>query len=115
MDKKYLLSLALVGSLGLNAAQLTMIGTSHASEPQAKPAQCRVVYTTAKFTSRTGAQMASDCCANIDATEGLTGADKCALSDITGLSLFRNDSENPTGVTLTGQANLAGDWTRATP
>lgn len=111
----YLLSAALVGSLGLNAAQTGAIGSAHASEARTKPVEGRAVYSITQAKAATGAQMAAAACAAIDADEGLSGEDVCRIADLCSLELHFCDDAHPGEAVLVGRAKLQGTWTRAVP
>ena len=96
----YALSAALVGSLGLNAAQLGAIGTAKAGRVESQRVESAAVYTKAQVASATGAQMANNGCALIDAEYELTGDDVCTIDDIRLISLHLQHEGDPDAVLI---------------
>lgn len=113
----YLLSLALVGSLGLNAIQAGVIGTAHAATESCQIVEADpVVYLPAVAGPKTLAQLAADVCASVDSKLGLTGDDVCTIADVLHVVAHRNDDSNPNMIVVRGAAKICGSFVaRAVP
>jgi len=96
----YALSAALVGSLGLNAAQLGAIGDAKAGRVESKQVKSEAIYTKAQVAAATGQQMANNGCALIDAEYGLTGDDVCTINDIRLIGLHLQHEGDPDAVLI---------------
>jgi len=96
----YALSAALVGSLGLNAAQLGAIGTAKAGRVESKQVKSEAVYTKTQVAAATGQQMANNGCALIDAEYELTGDDVCTIGDLRQIALHFNFEADPNAVLI---------------
>lgn len=110
----YLLSAALVGSLGLNAAQLGAIGEARASIEEVKVLDVMVEITPAQFASATGLEIAQYVCDKTDQKYGLEGEHACTLADIEKIVAVFSDAYE-TGAALFGHSKKVGSWTAGAP